>query len=445
MRRERLPLIQAVVTLLFGAVLVAGTRAAESDIELLDCALTPEIARQCFAEARQVCEADSGRLWGVSLCGPILLADPKTHAVIANQADREGLLKSQDGVYVGTLPEDETIAGTLKQWAGVSWVMLPWPLPKESRERMHFFAHEMFHRVQGQLKLTAPDEPAPHLNTRDGRIWLQLEWRALRAALKSSGPDRARAASDALLFRAYRRALFSGAATAERAQEFAEGLAEYTGVRLSADSESAAIERALRNVERAKGWPSFTRSFAYVSGPLYGLLLDHAKSDWRRDLSPEHDLGGLLQGALSISLPEKPEAEAKVHAKAYGVEQLTAAETARAEAWQKRIEEYRRRFVTGPLLVVPIRSMQFQFDPRDVHPLDDLGKVYPVMKMTDAWGILNVTGGALIANDWSKVVVPAPPELQARPLIGDGWTLELAAGWEVQAGQRSRDWVVRPK
>ncbi|MFQ5807056.1 MAG: hypothetical protein ACE5I3_11470, partial [Phycisphaerae bacterium] len=444
MKPDRWLLLRGMAVLVAGAAFLTGSATEESEIELLDAALTPKIARQCFQEAQQLCEKDAGRLWGVTLCGPILFADPKTHAVIANQADREGLLTQQDGVFVGTLPPEETIAATAKDWAGITWVMLPWPLPKEKRERMLTLAHEMFHRVQPKLGLSATeiglsatDGTTTHLDTRDGRLWLQLEWRALQAALKHSDRERRRAITDALTFRAYRRSLFPNAAAGERADETAEGLAEYTGVRLSADSDSAAIERALRNFERAKGWPTLTRSFAYVSGPAYGLLLDRAKADWRTDLSASDDLGALLQQALSVALPQELRTAAKERAGAYEAEELIAAEAAREMAKRDRLATYRQRFLTGPVLIIPIHSMQFQFDPRDIQPLDDLGKVYPKMKMSDAWGILDVTGGALIANDWSKVVVPAPSDPTARPLAGDGWTLELNADWEAGAGKRT--------
>jgi hypothetical protein len=377
------------------------------------------------------------------LCGPILLADPKTRAVIANQADRKGLLVEQDGVFVGKLHPEETIAGTAKDWAGVTWVMLPWPLPKEKNERLHMLAHEMFHRVQPGLGLQGTGGSTAHLDTRDGRIWLQLEWRALRAALEKQGDQRRRPIEDALLFRAFRRSLFPGAAAGERAQEMGESLAEYTGVVLATDSKSAAIKRALWNFERAKSWPSFGYSFAYVSGPPYGLLLDEFKPDWRNGLTSKDDLGQILQKALSIKLPENLEAAANKRAAEYDAEQLIAAETKRAKAGEDRLEEYRERFVTGPVLVIPIQSMQFQFDPRDIQPLDDLDKVYPKMKMSDAWGILEVTGGALIANDWSRVVVPAPSEPTARALKGDGWTLELKEGWEARPGKRPGDYIIK--
>ena len=39
--------------------------------------------------------------------------------------------------------------------------------------------HEMFHRVQPSLHLMAPDTLNPQLDTEAGRVWLQLEWRAL--------------------------------------------------------------------------------------------------------------------------------------------------------------------------------------------------------------------------------------------------------------------------
>ena len=225
--------------------------------------------------------------------------------------------------------------------------------------------------------------------------------------------------------------------------EMHEGLAEYTGVRLSRDSDAAAATRAIKNIELAKSWPTYTFSFAYVSGPLYGLLLDEAEPDWRKGLTPAQDLGRMLAGALSISPPDDLPAAARKRAAAYGGDELMATETERENSRQQGQRGDRRRFVEGPLLILPVVSMDFQFDPRDIHPLDDLGQVYPKMKITDAWGILQLTGGALIASDWTRIVVPAPSDVSARPLTGDGWTLELKADFELRAGKRQGDFVVK--
>lgn len=201
--------------------------------------LSPPAAQRCFETARAICERDAGRLWGVSLCGPILIADRETRTVIANQADRAGHLKPRGDVFVGRLPDDVIIAATAGEWAGVHWTMLPWPLPDDEQETRHIIAHELWHRIQGQLGLPGCSPPNDHLDTRDGRTWLRLEWRALREALTRTGQQRVLAVTDALAFRAYRRSLCPGAADTERAMEMHEGLAEYTGVRLSADERDA--------------------------------------------------------------------------------------------------------------------------------------------------------------------------------------------------------------
>ncbi|HSG01122.1 MAG TPA: hypothetical protein VLA20_08320, partial [Vicinamibacterales bacterium] len=44
-----------------------------------------EQARRYFAEAAAICEADNGRLWGVSLCGPMIFADPVTRTIATSQ------------------------------------------------------------------------------------------------------------------------------------------------------------------------------------------------------------------------------------------------------------------------------------------------------------------------------------------------------------------------
>src|SRR5215207_8984460 len=73
-------------------------------------------AGRYFAEARALCALDGGRLWGRSLCGPMMFADPSTRAVIASEPDGEGLLKRSGEVYVGALPANVNIANTAVEW-----------------------------------------------------------------------------------------------------------------------------------------------------------------------------------------------------------------------------------------------------------------------------------------------------------------------------------------
>ena len=160
------------------------------------------IAASYFAEARALADRDGGRLWGVRLDGPMLFVDPATRRVVANQADAEGRLVGRDGVFAGQIDDDVAVANTAVTWSGVHWTMIVWPLPSDPGRRAELMAHEMFHRVQASLRLPMSNPANAHLDTLDGRYWLQLEWRALRAALESPGPGRAAAVADALAFRA---------------------------------------------------------------------------------------------------------------------------------------------------------------------------------------------------------------------------------------------------
>ena len=57
--------------------------------------------------------------------------------------------------------------------------------------------------------------------------------------------------------------------------------------------------------------------------------------------------------------------------------------------------------------------MNVQFDPRSLQPLGDAVTVYPAMRITDDWGILDAKNGALMKSDWSAVIVSAPATMTA--------------------------------
>lgn len=397
-----------------------------------------------FAEARALCARDGGRLWGSSLCGPMMFADPATRAVVASEPDREGFLKRSGEVYVGTLPRNVNIANTSVEWAGVKWMMVMTSgIPADRHRRGGVLMHELWHRRQAELGFPASGASNDHLDTREGRVWLQLEWRALASALASRGHARRRAVADALLFRARRRSLFPGAAAQEREMEMHEGLAEYTGVRLSGSPDPARFVIDV-NLSQESGRESFVRSFAYASGPAYGLLLDEAAPGWTRRLRREDDLGELLRKGLRLTPTRDDEDVASGRARVYGGEELAASERVREEERRRLIAVYRARLVEGPVLSIRLHSMRMSFDPGNLLPLAGLGTVYPNIRVVDVWGVLTVArGGALLNQTYSGLDVPAPSDPAARPLRGDGWTLELNDGWTLAPGARGGDFVLK--
>ncbi len=423
------------------AVLVMVLPFRSSAVAQNSLPIDTKLAYQYFQEAQALCSRDNGKLWGVSLCAPMLFVDGRTRAVVANQADKEGVLTKVGNVFVGQLSSQVTIANTATEWAGVKWMMVIFPLPEDKYRRAKLMAHELWHRVQNEIGFPSSGAANNHLDSFEGRMWLQLEWRALAVALMSRGKQHRQAIADALLFRSNRRAIFLQAASEEREMEMHEGLAEYTGVTLSGSPNLNQL--VVDNLRDAVNKQTFVRSFAYASGPAYGVLLDETKTNWRKHLKKEDDLGSLLQQKLSIRLSQDVKQAAALRAQKYGDDKLRAFEMERENNRQKLLAEYRAKLVDGAVLEIPIFKMRMQMNPGTLLPLEPIGTVYPDIRVIDAWGILTVTKGALIKADFSKIYVSAPSSLEASPVQGDGWTLELNTGWAVTAGERKGDYALK--
>jgi hypothetical protein len=402
-------------------------------------AVEPARAQAVFREAADLCGRDGGSLWHHSLCGPILLVDWTDNTAVANQADREGVLKAQDGVFVGRVPADFIIANTPTSWAGVRWTQLVWPLPEDASHRHVMLSHELFHRAQLELGLPTGDGANAHLDTMEGRILLQLEWDALARALRDTAPAGRRAAlADALLFRHQRYRLFPGSEAEERALEMNEGVAEYTGVRVGLPA-GERTAYALGDLQAFVAAPSFVRSFAYATGPAYGLLLDEAMPGWHARVGGDQGLDRLL--AAAMDLPELPASRLAEREAAYDGS-LRPREQAREDARRARMAAWRARLVDGPVLALPMAKANLQFNPQTLQSLDGVGTVYPTLRLDAAWGTLEVSQGALV-NPTTHFAAVSAAGMAGDHLSGDGWKLALKAGWSVVAGERAGDFTVK--
>ena len=411
-------------------------------------AVDPVRAQAIFQEAARLCGRDGGKLWHHSLCGPILLVDWTDNTAVANQADPQGVLKPSGLVFAGPLPPDIMIANTPIEWQGKRWTEMIWPLPDDVAHRHVMVSHELFHRAQIELGMLQRDGGNLHLDTLEGRILLQLEWHALARAL-TAPDDRARTAaiSDALLFRHERYRLFPDARAEERALELNEGVAEYTGVRVGLPTAQERTAYALRDLETFLQIPTFVRSFAYATGPAWGLLLDQADSAWRDKLASAMKganplgLDQMLQAALK--LPE-PAADTLKAREADYDDTLRPREQARDQAKQAHLAGLKAKLVDGPVLRLPLAGhhASYQFNPTTLEALGPSGVVYPTMKLSAEWGVLSVEQDALLDKAMSVAAVAAA-DASADHLQGPGWHLTLKSGWIVAPGERAGDFVVK--
>src|SRR5215510_12959939 len=75
----------------------------------------PQLAQRWFEEATKLCERDAGRLWGVSLCGPMVIFDQATGTRATCQPEPEGPPPGFPGIADGPV-----------SWGGLRWLDWPW-------------------------------------------------------------------------------------------------------------------------------------------------------------------------------------------------------------------------------------------------------------------------------------------------------------------------------
>jgi hypothetical protein len=386
-------------------------------------------AQEFFKEAKALCERDAGRLWGVSICAPMVIGDQRTQTFATSRKAPDAPRPKLIGILNGPIQWGDTV------WAALSWETVA-NQPPHVRNSM--FLHESFHIVQRQpLGLGVATNSAEHLDSEDGRYWLRLEWHALARALLDSGEARTLAVRDAAAFRQARYARFPDKVETERALDINEGLASYTGIVLSASSRADAIASALEELAGQESGESYVRTAAYASGPAYGLLLDAASPGWTRTVRSSDNPAWLLMRALGV----QSTADAAAAAARYGGAKLRAAEEQREQRRQARIAELRRRFVDDPVLVMPGGGRGFS-DSHGAVVIPDVGTIYfGEYHMTGQWGALDADKGVLVSTD-GRTRRLAAPVLGNGTISGDGWTFKAAPGWVVREGARRGDYEV---
>jgi hypothetical protein len=405
-------------------VLLGAATSADGQVQ-------PQLAQRWFDEAIKLCERDAGRLWGVSLCGPMVIGDPSTGTRAASQPEPEGQPPRFPGGVDGPV-----------NWGGVRWFYFPLSMlaGTDADVRRQNMLHGLFHRIQPELAFWQGNDDGfnEHLDTLEGRVWMQLEWRALRRALESSGSDRAEAIADALAFRSERRQRFPGAADNERREEIREGLASYTGIAAWADSPADARRAAALAAAEGESQTSFVGNFEAASGPAYGVLLDQLLPEWRRQLRSASDLGDLLASATN----RPPATDLAVAAARYDGAALRTSEEARDRGQQLRVAELRRRFVDEPVLTMPAAGSGTS-DTTGSVGIPGVGTVFfRNFTLSARWGRLNANNGVLRASDGETLSVPVTGSLEGATLQGDGWSATLNPGWVVRPAARPGSFTI---
>jgi hypothetical protein len=399
-----------------------------------------------YFEEIQNATKEGFKVWNKDLYGSILLVDPKTRQVYSNEPNADNSLKLQNKIYIGKLPDSMNIANTSVQWSGKNWAMIMLPLPENHYERVNLLAHELFHKAQSSLGFTQSNKESNHLDQKDGRIYLRLELEALKKAVRSeSEKEKKIHLTNAFIFRKYRNTLFPQSATTENQLELNEGIAEYTGFIISDRNKEQSKKHLINSTDAFFSNPTYVRSFAYHTVPVYGYLLSLKNRFWNREISANTNITDFFIKKFEINIPVNLKAAAEKNSNHYHGVLIFTEELARENKIKKKIAEYQSKFIEQPHLEIRFEKMNVSFDPRNILPIADKGTVYPNIRVTDNWGILEVENGALMSPDWSKMSISIPTKIEEQKAEGDGWILLLKDSYTIKKDEKTNNYSIIKK
>lgn len=394
---------------------------------------TPEKASGYFKDIEQICNRDNGKLWGKNLYGPIMFVERVTRRIIANQPDNEGILKPKDGVYVGTYPKELIISNAPVKFGGTKFAMAPLPAEDEQYRIETRAIHSLFHRFQENEGVIISGFNISNMDEKEARLWIKLEWKALRKAINTKGDEQQLAIRDALIFRGSNRELYHKYAIDENKFETYEGLATFTYTLLCTNSPEEFKTRLFENLDRIYSMQSYNRSYGIIHGALYATLLYNKGYDIKKIDSDSFDLGNAVKELYDIELPAVCRDVAGSLAVNYDIEAINKEEEKRDADIKESIHSQISIFTDKPVVFLELDSPYFDFEPEDIHSLDTLGTLYNSMRVSDNWGKLTVDkGGCLVSNNLKFIRITAKSfKADKNHISGDGWHLLLNNDWEL--------------
>jgi hypothetical protein len=394
---------------------------------------TTDKASRCLKDIEEICKRDNGKLWGKNLYGPIMFVERVTRRIVANQPDNEGILKSKDGVYTGIYPKELVLSNAPVKFGGTQFAMVPLPAEEDEYRIKTRTIHSLFHLFQKNEGVIASTFNLTNMDEKEARLWIKLEWKALRKAINSQGEERQLAIRDALIFRGSNRELNRKYATDENRFETYEGLSTFTYTLLCTNSPEEFKSRLFENLDRIYSMQSYARSYGFIHGALYASLLYDKGYDFKNIKTDSFDLGDTVRELYKIELPDICRDVAGSLAVNYDIESVNKEEEKREAEIKESIHSQISIFTEKPVVFLELESPSFDFEPEDIHSLDTLGTIYNSMRVSDNWGKLTVDkGGCLVSNNLKFIRITAKAfKADKNHISGDGWHLILNSEWEL--------------
>ncbi len=398
-------------------------------------------------EAKALLKADNGKLWGHQIWNDSLL-------VIDFEKNIYSLVKipnvksDNDTLYYKVM-EDNTLVfvNTTQKYKGKEYATV---LFNYLHDNSSTIIHELFHLLHHKFKKLNGNS-IDYLDETTARILLRLEYKALTNTLtaihKSTPEEVKKYLKDAVLFRKKRQQLYSQYLNDELELETLEGLANYTGFKLS--SYKNKTKKAIREINEREQAKTYTRPFAYATGPAYGLIFDYFKINWKNGLDKIYNFANIYENKIlnsKLHVTEKYFNQAKLRNNFLSIHKE---ERKREEEQKKLVEYYTELLINKPTLKVPITDFNKYtktYNMNGTIVLKEKGIVYSSIKGKDRSNGKNfgdffihkqkdTLGNAGILSyekgGSNYFVFPLPIEVNERKIIGEFYTIQLNPNWKL--------------
>ncbi|MGH1366744.1 MAG: TPR end-of-group domain-containing protein [Calditrichia bacterium] len=393
--------------------------------------------------AKEILQNDGGALWGEPLWNENVLVIDYDFNVYSIKPF-EGSVTEDSALFYKLVTDNSlSFTNTTQQFLGEEYATVVINAIDDSSSTI---IHELFHLAHlRDMKLKA--DPITYLDNYDARIWLRLEYEALRNALgaidlKADKQQVMQFVNDAFRFRRIRQEKYSDYLDLELQLETVEGLANYTGIILS--SYKNKYEHAIKEIDFRESAETFTRPFPYATGPAYGLLFDYLNVAWRVGFADVYNFLDIYESQVlkkKLRYDGSGFQAARLRNNFATIEQE---EIARKENQQQLTNFYIDLFYDKPTLKVAVPkgySMSFNMNGTMVLNKEDI--VYSWLKgehmeNTQFGSFATLSGkdqlglgGILRIEDYNELVFPQPTSIVGDTIRGFNYEMTLNPGWKV--------------
>lgn len=378
---------------------------------------TMEESLQQIAEVLN--KPESKQLWSISLNAPILLIDHLKNKMYITAIDSGKIQSLKEEVWDNKVP----LANSIFDYKGGKYVTIIHAafMNTSCEGRINLLSHEIFHLHQNELGIKNTISVNYHMDEVQGRALLQIEIKALQHALEHDTVG----LYEALYIRAYRQSL--NPSNNEDLYELNEGLAEYTGVKLSAANMTEYVKNRLNyNIKRG-----YTNAFGYLTGSAYATLLDDLYPQWKKDKDLNRGMIFLLKKVMPKYEVPIDEPELKRILDKYNYDLLLTNEKEEERSFGDiTLYENLLKPWTSKICITNNR-INFTYNPQDRVIALSSAILLRNMTLTTEWGQVNAKSGIVRLNDWTAFYLLPPKEISSNIIKGEEYEIKLNSGWKI--------------